>query len=67
MNKNRMRQLRIQAGVSITEALGYLNISYSMLSKIERNERSPGTNLIPKISELYNCSIDKIYEAMEKN
>lgn len=66
MNENKIKQLRIDAGVSTNDALRYLNISYSMLTKIERYDRSPGTNLILKMSEIYNCSIDKIYKALEK-
>ena len=67
MNKNEIRQLRVRAGVSITQALEQLNISYSMLSKLERSDRLPGKDLITKMSELYGCSIDEIYKAFDLN
>jgi len=62
-----IRKLRIKVGIeSSILAAEQLNISYSMLNKIERADRSPSANLIVKMSKLYRCSIDDIYVALKK-
>ena len=59
--------MRVNAGVSISQAIENLSISYSMLSKIECNNRTPGASVIPKMAKLYDCTTDEIFEAMKKN
>lgn len=64
MNRNKMKQLRVSTKISTEEATKRLSISYSMLTKIERADRTPSVNLIDKMSKLYKCSIDDIYKAL---
>lgn len=65
MSKNEMKKLRLKARVSVDEALEKLEISYSMLTKIESDDRKPGIKLIAKMRTLYKCSIDDIYIALK--
>lgn len=66
MIMSKIRELRIGANISTEQALEQLNISYSMLNKIERIDRFPSSQLIVKMSKLYGCSIDEIYRALQK-
>jgi transcriptional regulator with XRE-family HTH domain len=64
MLNSKIRKLRTQKGLTTQQAIEGLNISYSMLNKIERGDRSPGKNLIIAMSNLYDCTIEDIFEAI---
>jgi DNA-binding XRE family transcriptional regulator len=60
------KELRVQAGYkTVKEATKPLNISRSMLNKIEQGDRIPGRELIKRMSLEYKCSIEDIYSAIE--
>ena len=53
----RVRKLREQADMPLRKLAALLDIDQSTLSKIERGERKPNTELIEKLSAIF--SIDK--------
>lgn len=60
--KNGLRKLRYNANLrKPKEAARKLNISESMLHKIESGEKKPSRDLIVRLSETYNCSIEDIF------
>lgn len=60
------KQLRVQAGYkSVSEATKPLSISCSMLNKIEIGDRAPGRELVKRMANIYNCTIEDIYYAIE--
>lgn len=62
-----IRIIRINSGVDIDTAVEKLNISKSMLYKIEIGNRSPSKEIISRMSKLYKCSIDEIFKALKIN
>lgn len=64
MIKSKIRKLRTDKGLTTQQAKEGLNISYSMLNKIERGDRSPSKSLIVAMSELYDCTIEEIFNAI---
>lgn len=66
MLQGQIRNLRIKAGLQPEEAIEKLKISYSFLNKIERGDRQPGRDLIKRMSKVYGCSVDSIYNAIDE-
>lgn len=64
MLESKIRKLRTKKNISTQDAMKHLGISYSMLNKIERGDRSPGKNLIVAMSDLYGCTIEDIFKAI---
>lgn len=60
MNKT-IKDLRKQKNMTTDYVSEQLGISKSMLYKIENGARSPSKKNILKLSQIYNCSIDKLY------
>jgi putative transcriptional regulator len=61
-----IKQLRITAKIKTgKEAAKLLNISYSMLHKIEEGVKLPSRDLIRKMAEVYKCDIADIYNALD--
>jgi DNA-binding XRE family transcriptional regulator len=57
-----LKEIRIKAGYgNRSEAAKALNISKSMLIKVETGERKPGRDLIYRMSIIYKCSMDDIF------
>jgi putative transcriptional regulator len=64
-NKN-FKTLRENSKVKTTdEASKALQISKSMLYKIEQGDKKPGRELIKKMSDIYECSIEDIFSAID--
>ncbi|GIW49163.1 MAG: hypothetical protein KatS3mg079_639 [Caloramator sp.] len=62
----KFKELRIKAGFQTAkEAAKSLGISYSMYHKIETGYREPGKELIKKMCEIFHCSIEDIFLAIE--
>lgn len=55
------KQLRMQASLDTRTAAEMLEISLSLLYKIEQGYRVPSRDLIHKMSKIYNCSTDQIF------
>lgn len=64
MTQSKIRKLRTDKGLTTQQAKERLNISYSMLNKIERGDRSPSKKLIVAMSKLYGCTIEDIFKAV---
>lgn len=60
-----IRLKRLNNELEVDSAIKSLNISKSMLYKIETGHRLPSPKVIAKMSKLYNCSIDEIYKALK--
>lgn len=60
MTKN-FKELRMQAALDTKTAAEMLEISLSLLYKIEQGYRMPSRDLILKMSEIYHCSTDQIF------
>lgn len=60
-----LKILRQNAGYQTAkEAADALNISLSMLQKIEIGERCPSTRLVQQMSITYKCQIEEIFFAL---
>ena len=62
MFSNVLKSLRKKAGYSQTELGNKLNLSKSTISMYEHGERSPDRETMIRISELFNVSMDYLYE-----
>lgn len=65
MRLSAVRVLRLKAEVDTDKAVQAFGISRSMFYKIESGCRLPSSKVICKMSELYSCSIDEIYKALD--
>ena len=54
----RLRQKRIESGISQREAAKRLEVSPSIISGYETGERTPSTENLLALSYLYHCSTD---------
>ncbi|MTI48252.1 MAG: helix-turn-helix transcriptional regulator [Firmicutes bacterium] len=59
------KKLREDANLNTKKASEKLNISLSMLYKIEQGRRQPSAKLIRKMSNVYKCSTDDIFLALK--
>lgn len=55
---NRIKNLRLENGLSLRELARELNISYSSLGKYERGEQEPSFETLEKISERFHVTAD---------
>lgn len=62
MFSNVLKSLRKKAGYSQTELGNLLNLSKSTISMYEHGERTPDHTTMKLISELFNVSMDYLYE-----
>lgn len=58
MTLTRIRELRLEKGLTIKTLATKLNIKESTLSKYERAEREPSIEVLILLSEFFNVSID---------
>lgn len=58
----RMARLRAQRGWTLQEAAAHSGVSFSALSKIERNELSPTVNTLSKIAKGMNLSLAQLLQ-----
>ena len=52
----RLKQLRIESGITQTQLAEYLEVDQSMVTKLENGTRSLNVTLIDKICSLFGCS-----------
>ena len=60
-----IKKLRLENRINTYSASKLLDISKSMLYKIEAGSRSPSKKVIVKMSKIYSCSIDEIFRALK--
>lgn len=60
MNKYSLRALRVNAGLTIKEASKQLGISSVTLRSYEKYITVPNINVITKMLEIYNVTIDEM-------
>ena len=58
------KDLRKRANLSTDEAAQKLGISKSMLYKMEQGYKNPSYKLMKKMSEVYHCSIQELFNAL---
>jgi len=62
MLKDRLKELRLKQGLTQEEAGKELCVTAQSVSKWERGIVSPDISLLPRISLLYGCSLDSLFE-----
>lgn len=58
---HRVKQLRLNAGISQKEMARRLSISVIHLNRVENGKRELGIMLAYRIAHILNCSIDDIF------
>ena len=58
MAETKLRELRLQHKLTQKEAAKRLDCPFPVYSRYERNERPCTTDILIKLSQLYNCSIE---------
>ncbi len=61
MLNEKLRELRVSNNMTQEQAAQRLGISSQTVSKWERGLLSPDISLLPKIAELYDCTIDSLF------
>ena len=56
-----IKNLRVSAGVSRQELANTLEIDVSTIAKWESGASVPRATLLPKIADLFHCSIDALF------
>jgi len=56
----KLRELRVQAGLSLRKAAMQADVDIAILSKMERGERKLSKELVLKLAELYKTNSDKL-------
>ena len=52
-----MKEMRTQAGFNQSVIAEYLQVDQSLISKIEKGEREPSTDVLKKLAELFGCRL----------
>jgi transcriptional regulator with XRE-family HTH domain len=56
------KQLREDNGFSQSSVAGFLNVDQSLISKLEKGERSINIDLLEKLANLYGCKVSDFNE-----
>ena len=57
-----LKSLRIGRKIKQSEIAEYLNVTQGAIANWEKGIRSPGLDLIPRIAEFYDVSINYLFE-----
>lgn len=60
-----LRDLRKRSGLSQADVASALGVLQTTVSMWETGENMPRTALLPKLAELYGCTIDDLFEKEE--
>ena len=60
-----LKRIRISAGRTQDELAKYLNISNQSVSKWEMGQSLPSVDMLPKIAEFYDCTINAFFSEYE--
>ena len=63
---NKIRQLRMQKGVTQDILARTLNVSYQTVSKWENGASMPDIQLLPEIAVYFGCTIDDLFDLSEQ-
>ena len=63
---NKIKQLRLQKGVTQDTLAKALNVSYQTVSKWENGVSMPDIQLIPDIAVYFGCTIDELFDLSEQ-
>lgn len=63
---SKIKQLRLQKGVTQDALAKVLNISYQTVSKWENNISMPDIQLLPDIAVYFGCTIDDLFDLSEQ-
>ena len=61
--KEQLRALREAANLTQKEAASKLGVVQSAVSMWETGESKPKTEMLPKIAEVYECNISKLFSS----
>ena len=56
--ENRLKELRLNKGLSMMQAAKMLDIPYTTYVNYEKGARDPNSDMLVKLANFYNCSID---------
>lgn len=57
---NRFKELRELQGLKQIDVCPILNVTQGLVSQWETGKSSPRIELLPKLADLYNCTIDEL-------
>ena len=63
---NKIKQLRLQKGITQDTLAKALNLSFQTISKWENNVSMPDIQLLPEIAVYFGCSIDDLFNLSEQ-
>lgn len=60
-HRNKMRRLRLEAGMRQLDVARKLNVYQSEISKIERSEREPGVYFANRIAKVFGTTVEEVF------
>lgn len=63
---NKIKQLRLQKGITQDTLAKVLNVSFQTISKWENNISMPDIQLLPEIAVYFGCTIDDLFDLSEQ-
>ena len=60
LNFRKIRLLRDQAGLSVTELADKVYVNYTMISKIEAGVKAPSVELLKRIADCLSVTVDEL-------
>lgn len=63
---NKIKQLRLQKGITQDALAKILNVSYQTISKWENDISMPDIQLLPEIAVYFGCTIDDLFDFSEQ-
>lgn len=63
---NNLKKMRLKRGFTQKDVAEFLNISPQSISKWENGESLPSIEFLPKLSEMFSCSIDDFFVRVSK-
>lgn len=67
MIANGLRSARLRAHMTQVEVAERLGIKQSSVSQWEQGRFQPKVRLLPALADLYNCTIDELFEEGREN
>ena len=63
----RLIDLRKNSGITQEQLAAYLNVDQSYISKCEKSERQPSTDILERLSSLFGCPIKFFVDSEYEN
>lgn len=57
----KLRELRERAGISMSELARVMDVDLAAVSRWESGEAMPRAAKLPKLADLFGCTIDALY------